>query len=194
MLSYFWTKRSAGRLNHAPLVIFYRWMGQAFARNEEVDVRRLGDHLATCQRTASHPAQHQSQGGLLPMRLFVPFACLLTSLGTHRSPSPVTASAGSSAYQPGSRESQSRCAVLVCSVPPDPPLTTVSFLLLSRVTQDLSVSPIYDAVFWNPPQKYVFKNKPPPKPEAVKVYEAHGELAALPRGYRCQRVVSSSYP
>ena len=46
---------------------------------------------------------------------------------------------------------------------------------ITRVTQDLSVSPIYDARFWNPPQKYVFKNKRPPKPEAVKVYEAHGE-------------------
>lgn len=44
-----------------------------------------------------------------------------------------------------------------------------------RVTQDLNVSPIYDAVFWNPPQKYVFKNKRPPAPKAVKVYEAHGE-------------------
>jgi 1,4-alpha-glucan branching enzyme len=43
-----------------------------------------------------------------------------------------------------------------------------------RVTQDLSVSPIYDAVFWNPPEKYRFKNKRPPQPRAVKVYEAHG--------------------
>lgn len=40
------------------------------------------------------------------------------------------------------------------------------------------MSPIYDAVFWNPPQKYVFKNKRPAPPRAVKVYEAHGELAA----------------
>jgi len=44
---------------------------------------------------------------------------------------------------------------------------------IKRVTQDLNVSPIYDAVFWNPPSKYVFKNKRPKKPEAVKVYEAH---------------------
>jgi len=35
---------------------------------------------------------------------------------------------------------------------------------IKRVTQDLSVSPIYDAVFWNPPQKYVLKNSRPPKP------------------------------
>jgi 1,4-alpha-glucan branching enzyme len=45
---------------------------------------------------------------------------------------------------------------------------------IKRVTQDLSYSPIYDAVFWNPPKKYIFKNKPPPKPLSVRVYEAHG--------------------
>jgi 1,4-alpha-glucan branching enzyme len=43
------------------------------------------------------------------------------------------------------------------------------------VTQDLSVSPAYDAVFWNPPQSevYKFKNPRPPKPAAAKIYEAH---------------------
>lgn len=44
---------------------------------------------------------------------------------------------------------------------------------IERVTQDLSVSPVYDAVFWNPPQKYVFKNPKPPKPRSARVYEAH---------------------
>ncbi|KAI5476961.1 Glycoside Hydrolase Family 13 protein [Pseudohyphozyma bogoriensis] len=44
---------------------------------------------------------------------------------------------------------------------------------IKRVTQDLSVSPVYDAVFWNPPHKYKFVNKRPPAPAAVKVYEAH---------------------
>lgn len=44
---------------------------------------------------------------------------------------------------------------------------------IRRVTQDLSVSPIYDAIFWNPPKKYKFKNPRPPQPKAVKVYEAH---------------------
>lgn len=44
---------------------------------------------------------------------------------------------------------------------------------IERVTQDLSVSPVYDAVFWNPPQKYVFKNPKPPKPQSARVYEAH---------------------
>ena len=42
-----------------------------------------------------------------------------------------------------------------------------------RVVQNLDVSPVYDSVFWNPPKPYVWKNKSPPKPEAVKVYEAH---------------------
>lgn len=42
-----------------------------------------------------------------------------------------------------------------------------------RVVQNLAVSPVYDSVFWNPPKPYVWKNKSPPKPTAVKVYEAH---------------------
>ncbi|KAK9899171.1 glycoside hydrolase family 13 protein [Cystobasidium minutum MCA 4210] len=44
---------------------------------------------------------------------------------------------------------------------------------ITRVVQDLSVSPAYEAIFWNPPQKYKFKNPRPKKPKAVKVYEAH---------------------
>ena len=44
---------------------------------------------------------------------------------------------------------------------------------IRRVTQDLNVSPIYDGVFWNPPQKYVYKNKRPPKPSSARIYEAH---------------------
>ncbi|OQN99555.1 1,4-alpha-glucan-branching enzyme [Cryoendolithus antarcticus] len=44
---------------------------------------------------------------------------------------------------------------------------------IKRVTQDLTVSPIYDARFWNPPQKYKFKNPRPPKPASARIYEAH---------------------
>jgi len=46
---------------------------------------------------------------------------------------------------------------------------------ITRVTQELSVSPVYDARFWNPPkaEKYVFKNKRPPKPQSARIYEAH---------------------
>ncbi|GAA5846876.1 hypothetical protein JCM9279_004476 [Rhodotorula babjevae] len=44
-----------------------------------------------------------------------------------------------------------------------------------RVVQDVKVSPIYDAVFWNPPkaEQYKFKNRKPKAPKAAKVYEAH---------------------
>jgi|SRR6188768_2919459 len=46
---------------------------------------------------------------------------------------------------------------------------------IKRVTQDLSVSPIYDARFWNPPasEKYILKNPRPPKPDNLRIYEAH---------------------
>ena len=46
---------------------------------------------------------------------------------------------------------------------------------IKRVTQDLSISPIYDAVLWNPPhsEQYIFKNKRPNKPASVRIYEAH---------------------
>lgn len=46
---------------------------------------------------------------------------------------------------------------------------------ITRVTQDLSVSPVYEAVLWNPPQSevYHFKNPRPPYPKSVRIYEAH---------------------
>ncbi|KAJ5599428.1 1-4-alpha-glucan-branching enzyme [Penicillium hetheringtonii] len=46
---------------------------------------------------------------------------------------------------------------------------------IKRVVQDLSVSPVYDAVFWNPPaaERYSFKNSRPKKPESLRIYEAH---------------------
>jgi len=46
---------------------------------------------------------------------------------------------------------------------------------ITRVTQDLDVSPVYDARFWNPPQdeRYIPKNPSPPKPPSLRVYEAH---------------------
>jgi 1,4-alpha-glucan branching enzyme len=43
---------------------------------------------------------------------------------------------------------------------------------IQYVTQDLSVSSVYDAIFWNP-EPYVFKNPRPPKPTSARVYEAH---------------------
>ncbi|KAL5605520.1 hypothetical protein FOVSG1_005667 [Fusarium oxysporum f. sp. vasinfectum] len=46
---------------------------------------------------------------------------------------------------------------------------------IKYVTQDLSISPAYDAHFWNPPasETYKFKNSRPKKPASVRVYEAH---------------------
>ena len=46
---------------------------------------------------------------------------------------------------------------------------------ITRVTQKLSESPVYDARFWNPPknERYVFKNSKPPKPASARIYEAH---------------------
>ncbi|KAM3455181.1 hypothetical protein MY3296_002550 [Beauveria thailandica] len=46
---------------------------------------------------------------------------------------------------------------------------------IKYVTQDLSVSPVYDARFWNPPasERYQFKHPRPKKPDSARVYEAH---------------------
>lgn len=46
---------------------------------------------------------------------------------------------------------------------------------ITRVTQDLKVSPAYEARFWNPPasKRYTFKNQRPRKPEGIRIYEAH---------------------
>lgn len=46
---------------------------------------------------------------------------------------------------------------------------------ITRVTQDMNISPVYDGVFWNPPRSetYVFKHPRPPKPESARIYEAH---------------------
>ncbi|TQS38549.1 hypothetical protein Golomagni_00941 [Golovinomyces magnicellulatus] len=46
---------------------------------------------------------------------------------------------------------------------------------IQYVTQDLSISPLYDARFWNPPagDKYEIKNPRPKKPESLRIYEAH---------------------
>ncbi|MCJ1450311.1 alpha-1,4-glucan branching enzyme [Mycoblastus sanguinarius] len=46
---------------------------------------------------------------------------------------------------------------------------------ITRVTQDLNFSPVYDGVFWHPPksEQYVFTHPRPPKPKSVRIYEAH---------------------
>ena len=45
---------------------------------------------------------------------------------------------------------------------------------IKRVTQDLNVSLVYDAIFWNPPNKHIWKNDLPKKPASLRIYEAHG--------------------
>lgn len=55
---------------------------------------------------------------------------------------------------------------------------------VQRVTQDLVISPVYEARFWNPPAEeiYTFKNPRPPRPEAIRIYEAHvGISSSEPR-------------
>ena len=46
---------------------------------------------------------------------------------------------------------------------------------IKRVTQDLSISPVYEARFWNPPEEqvYKFKNPRPTPPKSARIYEAH---------------------
>ncbi|KAF7595665.1 alpha-1,4-glucan branching enzyme [Aspergillus hancockii] len=46
---------------------------------------------------------------------------------------------------------------------------------IKRVVQDLTVSPTYESVFWNPPveDQYKFQHSRPKKPESLRIYEAH---------------------
>jgi 1,4-alpha-glucan branching enzyme len=45
---------------------------------------------------------------------------------------------------------------------------------IHRAEQELDKNPVYEAIFWNPPEKYVFKHPRPPKPNSLRIYEAHG--------------------
>ncbi|KAI8910768.1 glycoside hydrolase superfamily [Entophlyctis helioformis] len=49
---------------------------------------------------------------------------------------------------------------------------------IRRAVQDLSVSPVYEAVFWNPPTPYKFVHKRPPRPQSLRIYEAHVGIAS----------------
>lgn len=44
---------------------------------------------------------------------------------------------------------------------------------IKRATQDMSVSPNYDGIFWNPEVRYTFVNKRPTVPKDPRIYEAH---------------------
>jgi 1,4-alpha-glucan branching enzyme len=49
---------------------------------------------------------------------------------------------------------------------------------IRRVEQNLAISPVYEAVFWRPPQPYQWKHERPQitKPLDIRIYEAHGML------------------
>jgi len=51
---------------------------------------------------------------------------------------------------------------------------------ISRVEQDQSVSPLYEGIFWNPPQEYVWQHQRPALPPrtGLKIYEAHVGIAS----------------
>lgn len=55
---------------------------------------------------------------------------------------------------------------------------------IKRVTQDLDVSPVYEAVFWNPPkeEQYQFKHPRPNKPGSLRIYEAHVGISSPEEG------------
>lgn len=46
---------------------------------------------------------------------------------------------------------------------------------IKRVTQDISVSSVYEARLWNPPkeERYTFKHDRPHQPHGIRIYEAH---------------------
>lgn len=52
---------------------------------------------------------------------------------------------------------------------------------IRHVTQDLDISPVYDGRFWNPPEseRYTFKNPHPPKPDNIRIYEAHVGISTV---------------
>jgi len=52
---------------------------------------------------------------------------------------------------------------------------------ITRVTQDLKKSPVYDGRFWNPSDdnRYTFKHPHPQKPSDIRVYEAHVGISTV---------------
>eukprot|EP01132_Coremiostelium_polycephalum_P001427 gene1427-1801_t len=51
---------------------------------------------------------------------------------------------------------------------------------IKRVEQT-EKNPVFDGVFWNPPQSYSFKHKAPKRPDNLKIYESHiGMASELP--------------
>jgi 1,4-alpha-glucan branching enzyme len=44
---------------------------------------------------------------------------------------------------------------------------------IKYAVQDVSLSPVFDGVYWSPSTPFVFKNPKPPKPTRLKIYESH---------------------
>lgn len=63
---------------------------------------------------------------------------------------------------------------------------------IRRCTQDLSVSPTYDAVFWNPDKPYQFRYSRPKKPESLRIYEAHGRIRKMHNSHFSPNICSQS--
>ena len=57
-----------------------------------------------------------------------------------------------------------------------------------RVVQDLSVSPLYESVFWNPPQPYQWKNQSSiAAVQDLRIYEAHGKWICMRECIKCHK-------
>ena len=68
---------------------------------------------------------------------------------------------------------------------------------IKRVTQEIAVSPVYDARFWNPPkeERYVFKNSRPKKPLSVSdIRSSCRHILARTEGHNLQGVYSEGSP
>ncbi|RKO97394.1 hypothetical protein CXG81DRAFT_25788 [Caulochytrium protostelioides] len=49
---------------------------------------------------------------------------------------------------------------------------------INFATQDLSVSPAYNGIFWNPSTHYTRRHKAPPRPKTLRIYESHVGIAS----------------
>ena len=48
---------------------------------------------------------------------------------------------------------------------------------ITRATQDLSHSPVFDGIFWSPEEKYEFRNKMNQVPQDLRIYESHSTFS-----------------
>jgi 1,4-alpha-glucan branching enzyme len=66
---------------------------------------------------------------------------------------------------------------------------------IRRAEQDLEKSVLFEGVFWNPSEVYVFQHPKPNRPRAPKIYEAHiGVSSAEPRMGRYDEFMENVLP